>query len=40
METINMQSKSYIGSDAPIIGQILDIGLIGTKIKLSVSVKI
>ena len=27
-------------SDAPIIGQISDIGLIGTKIKLSVSVKI
>ena len=27
-------------SDAPIIGQISDIGLIGTKIKLSASVKI
>ena len=27
-------------SDAPLIGQILDIGLIGTKIKSSVSVEI
>ena len=39
MYSYSVSVKLHI-SDAPIIGQISDIGLIGTKTKLSVSVKI